>query len=77
MKLDTVDMLLVEGLCDVFEVFKDRECVNMSFFEEYVSQTTSNYSCSHYDEHTDKWVDEAGVSIYGHSGHCDVHTDQN
>lgn len=47
----------------------------MSNFEEYLSQdSTSSYS-SHYDAHTDRWVDEAGESSYGHSGHCDVHTD--
>ena len=47
----------------------------MSFFEEYISQTNNNYSCTHYDAHTDRWVDEASESVYGHSGHCDVHTD--
>jgi len=50
----------------------------MSIFEEYLSQdTTCAGDSRHYDEHTDKWVDEASVSVYGHSGHCDVHTDVN
>ena len=47
----------------------------MSLFEEYLAQDTASRDSSHYDEHTDKWVDEAGESVYGHSGHCDVHTD--
>lgn len=48
----------------------------MSSFEEYILQESSfSENSSHYDEHTDRWVDEASVSIYGHSGHCDVHTD--
>lgn len=47
-------------------------------FDEYLLQESSySENSSHYDEHTDKWVDEASVSIYGHSGHCDVHTDEN
>ena len=50
---------------------------NMEYFEEYLSQESSaNTSSSHYDEHTDRWVDEASISIYGHSGHADVHTDE-
>lgn len=48
----------------------------MSMFETYLSQSSCGGSTSHYDEHTDRWVDEAGESIYGHSGHCDVHTDE-
>ncbi len=49
----------------------------MSTFEEYLSQSDYSYSStSHYDEHTDRWVDEASVSVYGHSGHADVHTDE-
>lgn len=48
----------------------------MSMFEEYLSQdATCTSSVSHYDEHTDRWVDEASESVYGHSGHCDIHTD--
>ncbi len=48
----------------------------MSMFEEYLSQDESIFNQSqHYDEHTDRWVDEASESVYGHSGHCDVHTD--
>ena len=49
----------------------------MSFFEEYLMQDASAYeSTSHYDEYTDRWVDEASESVYGHSGYCDVHTDE-
>lgn len=49
----------------------------MDYFEEYLSQESSaSASSSHYDEHTDRWVDEGSVSVYGHSGHCDVHTDE-
>ena len=48
----------------------------MSLFEEYLSQDTSSSKSAHYDEHTDNWVDEASESVYGHSGHCDVHTDE-
>lgn len=50
----------------------------MSSFEEYLSQSSGNESqyTSHYDKHTDRWVDEGSVSVYGHSGHCDVHTDE-
>lgn len=48
----------------------------MSAFEEYLSQdATCTGSSNHYDEHTDRWVDEASESVYGHSGHCDSHTD--
>lgn len=47
----------------------------MSLFEEYMSQASSS-SSAHYDEHSDKWVDEASESIYGHSGYCDVHSDE-
>ena len=48
----------------------------MSSFEEYILQESSfSENSSHYDEHTDRWVDEASVSIYVHSGQCDVHTD--
>ena len=47
----------------------------MANFEEYLAQSTTNQASYHYDEHTDRWVDEASVSVYGHSGHCDVHTD--
>ena len=49
----------------------------MSLFEEYLSQNSVNHGRSnHYDEHTDRWVDEASESVYGHSGHNDVHTDE-
>ena len=51
----------------------------MSIYEEYLQQETQQqYSVSddHYDEHTDRWVDEASKSIYGHSGHVDIHTDK-
>ncbi len=47
-----------------------------SLYEEYLSQSSANLESNHYDEHTDKWVDEGKVSIYGHSGHCDIHTDE-
>lgn len=49
----------------------------MSLFEEYVSQDSEsgNYT-GHYDEYTEQWVDEASESIYGYSGHCDIHTDE-
>lgn len=48
----------------------------MSSFDEYIEQS-GYFSCidSHYDEHTDRWVDEGSISVYGHSGHCDSHTD--
>lgn len=49
----------------------------MSIFEEYLAQCTSQQQSSHYDVHTDRWVDEASVSVYGHSGHADTHTDAN
>lgn len=49
----------------------------MSIFEEYLSQSSSKSQSSHYDVHTDRWVDEASVSVYGHSGHVDSHTDVN
>lgn len=51
----------------------------MPTFEDYYAQSAQGSSASasaHYDEHTDRWVDEASISVYGHSGHCDVHTDQ-
>ena len=48
----------------------------VSYFEEYIEQSFSSSASSHYDKHTDRWVDEARESIYGHSGHCDVHTDE-
>ena len=49
----------------------------MSDFDEYLSQDMGNISeTNHYDEHTDRWVDEASESVYGHSGHCDSHTDE-
>lgn len=50
----------------------------MSLFDEYLSQDSNigSGAANHYDEHTDRWVDEASESIYGHSGHCDVHTDE-
>lgn len=48
----------------------------MTLFEEYLSQGTTENMSAHYDEHTDRWVDEASESIYGHSGHCDIHTDE-
>lgn len=48
----------------------------MSLYEEYLSQSNNNCQTSHYDEHTDRWVDEASESIYGHSGYCDIHTDE-
>lgn len=47
----------------------------MSLFEEYVSQGSSDSESDHYDEHSDMWVDE-GSEPYGHSGYCDVHTDE-
>lgn len=47
----------------------------MSVFEEYLAQSTTNQVGHHYDTHTDRWVDEASTSVYGHSGHCDSHTD--
>ena len=49
----------------------------MELYNEYLAQETcyASSSTNHYDEHTDRWVDEASESIYGHSGHCDVHTD--
>lgn len=48
----------------------------MSLFEEYLAQGCSDSGSSHYDEHTDRWVDEASESVWGHSGHCDIHTDE-
>lgn len=48
----------------------------MSLFEEYLSQDSYSTSSVHHDEQTDRWVDEARESIYGHSGHCDVHSDE-
>lgn len=48
----------------------------MSAFEEYLSQSNNNSADSYYDEHTDRWIDEASESTYGHSGHCDSHTDE-
>ena len=50
----------------------------MSLYEDYLRQETSHIFASaddHYDEHTDRWEDEGSVSIYGHSGHVDIHTD--
>ena len=47
----------------------------MSVYDEYLEQSSCSGSDEHYDEHTDKWIDEASESVYGHSGHCDVHTD--
>ena len=47
----------------------------MQKFEEYLSQDRGYDYSNHYDEHTDRWVDEASESIYGHSGHADIHTD--
>ena len=45
-------------------------------FEEYLAQDSARpEGGDHYDVHTDRWVDEAGVSVYGHSGHADTHTD--
>lgn len=52
------------------------EVTVMSYFEEYLEQSYSSSASSHYDKHTDRWVDEASESIYGHSGHCDIHTDE-
>lgn len=48
----------------------------MVSFADYFAQCNSNNDASHYDVHTDRWVDEAKESIYGHSGHADVHTDE-
>lgn len=50
----------------------------MSLFEEYMAQDAGSLVSDsvHYDKHTDRWVDEASESVYGHSGHCDVHTDE-
>ncbi len=47
----------------------------MSVFEEYLSQASVTRDDEHYDKHTDRWVDEAKESVYGHSGHVDTHTD--
>ncbi len=50
----------------------------MTAYEEYLSQDEGVFVDSitnHYDEHTDRWVDEASESVWGHSGHNDVHTD--
>lgn len=49
----------------------------MSLFEEYVYQDSycSSYDSNRYDKHTDRWADETRESVYGHSGHADVHTD--
>ena len=52
-----------------------KEANIMSLLEEYLAQDAASGGTAHYDEHTDRWVDEAGESVYGHSGHCDVHTD--
>lgn len=49
----------------------------MVTFEDYYAQSSQGASSSsHYDVHTDRWVDEASISVYGHSGHVDVHTDE-
>lgn len=47
----------------------------MSLFEEYFFQSNTDSSSNHYDEHTDRWIDEGSLPN-GHSGHCDVHTDE-
>lgn len=48
----------------------------MSLFDEYLAQDgCQGDSSNHYDEHTDRWIDEASETL-GHSGHCDVHTDE-
>ena len=47
----------------------------MADFEDYYAQSSGSSTSEHYDKHTDRWVDEASESVYGHSGHCDVHTD--
>ncbi len=47
----------------------------MSVFEEYLSQSTESGMTSHYDEHTDRWVDE-GDQPWGNSGYVDIHTDE-
>lgn len=48
----------------------------MASFEDYYNQSSQDDVSYHYDEHTDRWVDEAGQSVWGHSGHVDVHTDE-
>lgn len=48
----------------------------MPLFEEYLSQDSYSASSNHYDAHTDNWVDEASESVDGHSGYCDVHSDE-
>ena len=49
----------------------------MSLLEEYMAQdASSGRNGEHIDEYTDRWVDEASESVYGHSGYCDVHTDE-
>lgn len=48
----------------------------MTIFEEYISQGIANNTYDYEDSsHTDGWVDEASESTYGHSGHCDVHSE--
>lgn len=47
----------------------------MAEFEDYFAQSTNTSTSDHYDRHTDRWVDEARESPYGHSGHADTHTD--
>lgn len=50
----------------------------MTDLELYMAQDvaySSAVSSSHYDVHTDVWADEADEP-YGHSGHCDSHTDE-
>ena len=48
----------------------------MSVYEEYLSQAAGNSTDTYCDEHTDRWIDEASESTYGHSGHCDSHADE-
>ena len=48
----------------------------MEYMQEYLSQEPLlmlNDEGVHVDEHTDQWVDE-GDQPHGHSGHCNVHT---
>lgn len=57
-------------------LYKNSRRKNMATFDEYYAQSSEDTKSDHYDEHTDRWVDEASESVYGHSGHCDVHTDK-
>ena len=69
----TVDFFLQKHYTSIIKM----EVSIMSLFDEYVSQSNETYTDTsyHYDEHTDRWIDE-GHLPYGHSGHADVHTDE-